>query len=203
MNKKVLTLMLTGCMLTLAACSSSDHSNLDEEVGEDPEAEDIEIETPAEEGVTEADLLDVREENTVEFDDGTVTFRLTQSYTGEEAENKLADMGEEVDDFLIFEDHFRFVLLEYLVKADSGFTDTPFSADELLGYDLWKTDLTETCQYYTVDLDANADLNYTNVTLNEGEESTVYALYEMPEDLDAFADCLTGKEQDYWFLYEL
>ncbi len=204
MKKKLLVLLLCAGVLSLAACGSNDdHSNLDEEADEELEAEDLEIETPAAEGITEQDLLDVREENTVELENGTFTFRLTEAYVGSDAEDQLEAMGENPADYMIFERNFRFVLLEYQVKADSGFEDEPFSAEELLGYDLWETDLTTPCMYYSLDLDVNADLNYTNVTLQAEEESTAYALYEMPEDLDAFTDCLTGKDRDYWFLYQL
>ncbi len=205
MKKKLLVLLLGACLLALAACSSDeDHSNLDEEIDdEELAATDLEIDTPAAEGVTDQDLLDAREEHAVELENGTFSFRLTDAYVGADAEAKLEEMGEDPSDYMIFERNFRFVLLEYQVRADSGFEDEPFSAEELLGYDLWETNLTDACLYYSLDLDVNADLNYTNVTLEAGEESTVYALYEMPEDLDAFADCLTGKEQEYWFLYQL
>ncbi len=210
MKKKLTALLLGMCVLSLAACSSSENqSKSEEEAAEETEEEsavetdivDLDLKTPSEEGVTEQDLLDVREEHTVELENGTFTFRLTEAYVGSDAEEQLEAMGENVDDFFLFEEGFRFVLLEYQVKADNGFEDEPFSGDDLLGYDVWQTDLTQTCPYYCIDLDSG--LNYTNVTLHAGEESTAYALYEMPEDLDAFADCLNGKNEDYWFLYQL
>ncbi len=210
MKKKLTALLLGACILALAACGSRENSsNSDEETEEVTEEEsavetdiiDPDLVTPSEEGVTKQDFLDVREDHTVELENGTFTFRLTEAYVGTDAEEQLEDLGENVNDFFLFEDGLSYVLLEYQVKADSGFEEEPFSGEDLLGYDLWQTDLTQTFPFYCIDLDS--DLNYTNVTLRSGEESTAYALYEMPEDLDAFADCLTGKDTEYWFLYQL
>lgn len=202
MKKKIVSLLLASALVfSMTGCiqieTSEEPSKKQEEVKENNREEDY---------ATKENPADIRSKQTIEGVWGTFSFKLDNSYLGDDAISKLTEMGEDKDMVLSFvssEEGYKAVLLEYTVSADKGFEEEPFAAYEILGNDLWDTEYKSKYDYYYTDLYENAGLDVINLTLKTGEESKAYILYALPESVQSFANCVSGENRDYWFVYNL
>lgn len=196
MKKKLLTILLVSVMtMSLVACGDdSPNEETDEVTTQETDS--------ADDYATKENPANVAENNTVDGLWGQFSFQLKHAYTGNDATDFLESIGEDIENFP-FEEGNKLVVLEYTVKADKGFDENPFEGSEVVGNDLWDTELESKYEYLVFDLYENANLDYYNLTLETGEESTMYEVLELPEDVNSFVTSIDGDERDYWFLYDL
>ncbi len=177
------------------------HMTLTSETVPETTADTQEEESEDEDYATKDNPADAREENTVKDYSGTYTFKLVNSYVGDDALSELEEMGEDTDRYEAYDDGYKLILFEYQLSADDGYEEYPLYGDAMLG-DPWSTDMESKYNYYAYDLMANAGKDYINVELQTGEESTVYEVWSLPEEVDEFVEKVVG-ERDYYFLYTL
>lgn len=200
-KKKLTALLLALCVaISLCACGSSDDSAVE---SAQPESEETaQTSEVTEDYATKENPANPREKVTISGGLGRYSFQLLQSYVGEAATDKLAKMGEVSEQYtLVNEERDQFLLLEYIVTAESGFEEEPFYASNILGNDLWDTAYESNYEYCVFDIYENAGKNYSNVALNPGESSEMYILYEIPADVIEIVECISEWDRDYWFLY--
>ena len=166
--------------------------------------ESAEKQEEAKDFATKENPADPTEKQTISGMWGTFSFKLDKAYCGDDAITKLKEMGENTEDnFSDSRDGFKFVLLEYTVSADDGFDDNDFMFADVIGDDMWDTELKSKYEYAVYDLYENASLDYYNLTLNTGEESKMYEIMELPDKVDSYITSISGEDREYWFLYNL
>lgn len=220
--KRMWLISLALCLSMNMSAFASSNYHLDElSVDEllelqDAVSEELEKRTPTEaaadtdlklfgkDEATKENPADPFEESTIVFEEGTYTFRLKNLYVGDEAFDKICEIGE--DDY--YRDEFygmKYMLLEFEVHAIDVNVGSFYPS--LMGNDLWDTEYMSIYDYYYLDLRANAGRDGVNVSLRKGESADpVYMLYAIPEDVTVFRNGLFSlgyDDRDYWFEYRL
>jgi len=198
MRKKLLLTIITASIL-LSGCISKTDDPIDDTTGGDTAQEQQKVSSDY---ATKETPADPTEKQTVNSSWGTFSFKVDNIYLGESALDRLSEMGENTDDYSDNQDGFRLTLLEYTVSADSGFEDV-FEAADVTGGNMWDVNFKSKYEYYVHDLYENANLDYYNLKLKNGEESKMYILYELPEDAKEYVTCIDGMDKEYWYLYKL
>ena len=150
------------------------------------------------------------EPHTIKSYEGIFTFRLVQSYTGEDAIEKLKEMGEK--DFseerlhglaaALSEEKLKYMLLEFEACVEEGYSDG-FYCSDVFGNDVWDTELMSKYNYAGLDLRAKAGLNSYFVVLHEGEQAPAfYVILAIPEQVTVFRNVIYSN-REYWFEYDL
>lgn len=150
------------------------------------------------------------EPHTIKTYEGIYTFRLLHAFSGEDAINKLAEMGEKdfSEDSLpglaaaLSEEKLKYMLLEFEACVEEGYSDG-FYCSDVFGNDLWDTDLMSIYNYAGLNLRAKAGLNSYFVVLHEGEKAPeFYVILAIPEQVNVFRNVII-ENREYWFEYDL
>lgn len=158
---------------------------------------------------TKENPADPTQKVTIEDDYGVFSIRLDHTYTGNEALEFLASIGENPEDFDFGDsfdgDYAKTVVQEFTVSADEGYEDeeSAFSYAEVIGNDMWDTKYKSKYEYVVHDLYQNAGLDYYQLTLTKGKSSKMYFVFSISEDVDQFVSSISGANRDFWFLYDI
>lgn len=142
---------------------------------------------------------DLREKVTIEEVSGVFSIQLNNTYVGSKATNFLASIGENPKNFVPV-DGYKMIVQEYTVSADEGYESGPF------GYypgDMWDTEHKSKYEYLMPELYKNASLDFLNLSLNAGESSKMYFVFELPKDVDRYVSSINGANRDFWFAYDV
>lgn len=133
---------------------------------------------------------------------GTYSIQLDNTYVGDNALDFLVSIGENRNDFSEpVENNYKLVVQEYTVSADKGYESEAFSYTP--GNEIWDVNHESTYDYYSLDLYENASLNYSQLTLENGESSKMYVVFELPENIDRYISSVSGADREYWFTYDV
>lgn len=122
---------------------------------------------------------------TVTDPDGTMSVKLKEAYVGDSAFNKLAELGENKDDFTEdLESSYKLVLYEYEVEVLNGM----LIGDPITGEMYMPDKKTVLEDWWSYDLAANADKDLAagNVEMSTKDSGSVYCVYAVPADLNDY-----------------
>ena len=139
---------------------------------------------------------------TVTDSDGSMDIKLSKVYLGDDALQKLTDMGEDQKEFTeSAESGYKLVLYEYEVKVKDG----AMIGDTVTGEFYLSDKKTEFDDWWPVDLLKNTDkdLSSGEIEIPAGETANVYIAYYMPEDLKDYNEIVLTNEDgtEIWVHY--
>lgn len=141
---------------------------------------------------------------TVTDPDGTMDIKLKKIYAGDEALQKLGEIGE---DKKAFEEEAEAGYRLYLYEYESTVKDGSMIGDTITGEMFLSDQKTEFDDWWPVDLTNNTDkdLSTGDIEVHKGETATVYIAYFMPEDLKEYYEkvLVDENETEIWVHYVL
>ncbi len=186
-----------------SATPSAGH-DISEMEGDVDGAEDFEGDEELEPEPLPTETLEATDGFTVTDMDGTIDAVLKKVYVGDDALNKLSELGENQSDFTEdSEPGYKLVMYEYDLKVKDG----KLIGDPITGEAYLPDKATEMDDYWEYSLEANPDkdLSMGELELNAGESATVYIVYEMPEKLNDYYEKVYVDTEDntVWVHYVL
>lgn len=186
-----------------SATPSAGH-DISEMEGDVDGAEDFEDDEELEPEPLPTETLEATDGFTVTDMDGTIDAVLKKVYVGDDALNKLSELGENQSDFTEdSEPGYKLVMYEYDLKVKDG----KLIGDPITGEAYLPDKATEMDDYWEYSLEANPDkdLSMGELELNAGESATVYIVYEMPEKLNDYYEKVYVDTEDntVWVHYVL
>lgn len=160
----------------------------------------------AEDQATVESPADPTQKVTIEDYAGVFSVQLDSTYVGSKATDFLTSIGEDASNFSgenIIQEGYKLVVQEYTVSADQGYEDEPFSYANVVGNDMWDTNHKSKYNYSVFDLYENAGLDYYQLELSNGENSKMYFVFEIPNEVEKFVSSITGLNRDFWFVYDV
>lgn len=143
---------------------------------------------------------------TIEDYAGVFSVQLDNTYVGSKATDFLASIGEDASNFSgenMIQEGYKLVVQEYTISADQGYEEEPFSYADVIDDDMWDTDHKSKYEYGVFELYENANLDYYQLELNNGESSKTYFVFEIPNDVEKYVSSVTGLNRDFWFTYDV
>lgn len=146
---------------------------------------------------------------TIETNQGTMYFKLTEVLKGTEAESKLLDMGESETRLNECRDenpNTTMVLFTYDVKAVKGYSEYSLQGLDIFNsYGLYDGECSKNIdqieEFYFVDGDYQA-LNVAKLELYTGAESKMYVALWVPDGMNSFSNYIEVKDaNEYWIKY--
>lgn len=140
--------------------------------------------------------------------EGKIEYKVTGIYAGETCDNKLKEMGEDLENYF-WDENCTHILYQVELKVDklNNKTKKLTCSDIIFSeiYEMNKKTKIETPDFYNIGIVDNAktDINQGKIGLKKSEEPvTLYQLVEMPEGTKEFYSKIYDKTgHSYWIYY--
>lgn len=140
--------------------------------------------------------------------EGKVEYKVTNIYAAEQCDDKLKEMGEDLDNYF-WDSRCTHILYEVEVKVDDlNHKAKKYTCSDLIFseiYEMNKKTRIETPDFYNIGIvdGAKSDINQDKIGLKKSDETvTLYQLVEMPDGTKEFYSKLYDKDgHSFWIYY--